>query len=648
MNSLNLDTFKKERDILYFDAKATARLSRNRKFLTIDFQDEARPPETISEKDFTHYVGNQILPVTKVSEEHLRMPLTRAQAEKIKRGTITVEAMIEAEVCPGGAQLRASICRDVARKHGYKTVTPAKTAYNWYKAYHREGGLYAYFTSRKNKRQSKRRFSMQVREMADELLTNIMFNPALLKSSLTFVHETLRARMKKIDPKARIPSYETLRAWFYEYDPMLVKKAKEGRVSLRKAVAQNVAKSYVFFRPLERVEADAMHVTLNLVDKHGKQISTKIIIYFLIDCFSRSVLGFYLQVGGGESEAGVIQSIRHAILIKHDERWIQCGLPSEITVDGGVAYRSLTTQSELFALGIGTRIVATGAGYRKPFVERFIGTCRERFFATLPGYLAKQDDQKRAEVEIKNSIPYSVDEIEQMLTRWILEEYHLREHEGLYGSTPLATWRQGIIDHPITYVNNHHSADIWLGKEVYPTISGPDCHQGVQIQKIRYNDQGNQLQTIGIRLKNGNKSATVKCFWNENDVSAITVIDPHTHKAFRAFATDQHIKPGMSKTEFEDVISRLYPKNTTAEDTPILQAELFDTPHYQEKLKYQEQCIKQQQRSRTSSAKVDELSDATRTRLTSDSNTASQPIVDAQAGDPIEDNDGDAEFYDYE
>ena len=653
MTSLNLTSFKTEQDILFFDAKATARLSKNGKYLTIDFLDDSRQPESLSQQDLERYLGSKILPVTKVTEDQLRAPLTFEQREKILRAERTVEALKDAGPGPGGQKHRERICKEVAIKYGYQTPTPAKTAYNWHVA-DKEVGLYAYFTSRQHSRNRKSQFSSVVLDMADELLMDIMFNPALLKIKLSVVHEALVKRIKRLDPALRIPSYETLRAWFLEYDPFLVKQAKEGHVSLRKARAQNVTAQYSFFRPLQRVEADAMHVTLNIVDDNGNQVAKKIIIYFLIDCFSRSVLGFHLQAGGGESEAGVVQSIRNSILFKDDERWIQRGLPSQIVVDGGSAYRSLTTQSEILSLGIASRIVATGSGYRKPFVERFIRTCRDRFFSTLPGYLGKQEDQKRAQLLIDKAVPYTAEEIEQKLTRWILEDYHVRKHRGLYGATPLATWLQGIIDRPVTYVENHASADIWLGKEIFPTISGQDCCYGVQIENIKYNDDAGELQRIGIRLKNKhkNKPAQVKCYWNRHDISSITVIDPATHKALRVKATTRYVKPGMSKDEYDELLAQLHPTYHDSEQTT--QDDLFEAPDYQEKLKSQQKCIKQQKRSRAAAAKEDELAGAIGLRLKGESEISKMPspIVSTGSSDEVneddEDDEDDEELYDYE
>ncbi|MBR9883774.1 MAG: transposase family protein [Oceanospirillales bacterium] len=642
MTSLNLETFKKEQEILFFDAKATARLSKNGKFLTIDFADEDRQPVTLSEEDFTRYVGKKILPLAKVTEAQLRMPLTLEQQENILRGERTVEAMIAAGPGPGGKKHRERICKAVATKYGYNDPTPPKTAYNWYIAHH-SIGLYAYFTSRQHTRHSKSRFDEKVVEMAYDLLSDTMFNPALLKINLSTVHRLLVRRIKRLDPSLAIPSYETLRSWFLDLEPFAVKQAKEGHVSLRKARAQNVTAQYCFFRPLQRVEADAMYVTLNIVDKDGKKVAKRIVIYFLIDCFSRSILGFHLQVGGSENEEGVIQSIRNAILMKDHDNWIQHGLPSQIVVDGGPAYRSLTTQSELLSLGISTRIVATGAGYRKPFVERFIRTCRDLFFSTLPGYLGKQDDQKRVSLLIEESVPYTADEIKEKLTTWITESYHQRRHLGLYRSTPLTVWRQGIIDYPVPHIENHESADIWLGKMVEHTISGENCHQGVQVETIKYNDREGQLQRIGIALKNKHKGtkAKVKCYWNELDISSITVIDPFTEQAFRVKATTQHVKPGMSKDEFDELIAQLYPTPPNTDDDPTTELDFLDDPDYVEKLKSQTKCIKRQQHSRAAPAKENDLASAVAERLSGTNNATLPPIVGTQDDDELE-------TYDYE
>ncbi len=645
MKFFNLEAFKTDREIVFFDTKATARLSKSGQHLTIDFNDESREPIFMPAEEFIKHLGNKINLAVNVTEEQLRMSLTTEQKEKILRAERTVEALIEAGPGPGGKKHRDLVCKAVARRYKYAKPTPAKTAYNWYVAHH-TCGLYTYFTSRQKQRKSSSQFDPVVIEIAHDVLTDSMFNPGFKTLCLSVAYDSFKNRITELDPKLRQPSYETFRMWFHEYDTYLVKKSKEGRASLNKALAQNVTGQYCFFRPLERVEADAMHVTLNIQDNDGNTIAKKIIIYFVIDCFSRSILGFHLQVGGGESEAGVIQSIRNAVMAKEEENWIQRGLPSQIVVDGGAPYRSLNTQSELLSLGIATRIAMTGAGFRKPFVERFIRTCRDRFFSTLPGYLGKAENQKRAGLLIDKSTPYTADQIRQRLTKWILNDYHVRKHSGLYNNTPLYTWKTGITDRPVTYIENHVAANIWLGQEVTSTISGNDCCNGVQIDSIRYNDRAGVLQKIGMKLKNKFKKksvdAEVKCFWNQNDISFITVIDPFTQDAIRVNATTRYVQPGMSKEEYDTLIARLHPAPNEI-DTPQLPDPLGDDS-LQEELKSQNKRIRQQQKSRAFAANEDALAEATSKKLAGEHRVQAAPIVSTAP----DDDEDELEVYDYE
>lgn len=402
-----------------------------------------------------------------------------------------------------------------------------------------------------NKRNSK--YDGSTRDLALELIDELYLT--LEPKKITTIYDLFKTKLisNGIFPDA-VPSRATFYTWVKELDPLLVIRKQKGKMAYSEAARNATSKTRVE-KILSRVEVDAVHLACGLLDDNGNFLGCPT-IYFVMDCYSRCILGLNIQIGRGETSTGVIDSYRHAFLPKDQDlgtinKWVQFGQPEEIVSDGGAAYKAAETQAYIIAAGCESSICATRQAWRKPYIERFFGTLRSQFATLLPGYLGRIDDKRRDEMELRESAKLSLREFKQRLYEWILDNYHQNAHLGLgKNASPQSVWDEQALAYPPHLPHNEMKIKQIAGEQVKRTISGNAFHMGVVINNIRYNDNGGRLKSIGMRLQRYNERADVTCTYNSNDISKIKVLDPFTDEFFEIENTES-IERGMSLLQFK-------------------------------------------------------------------------------------------------
>lgn len=355
-----------------------------------------------------------------------------------------------------------------------------------------------------------------------------------------------------------LPCYQTFVNWIKEIAPLEQSLKRYGR-KVTRAAMRNAVKNLMTERPLERVESDALSLAVGLVDDDDVFLGY-VTLFFVLDCHTRSILGYQMNIGRGEPSSCVIDAYRHALCPKPtgtyskncDSDWPMYGAIECAVSDGGPGYGSLETQSFLRIAGASSEIVSTYAGWEKPFIERFNGTVRTQFARNLPGYCGR-DPRKIADATIREQAVMTPAQFREKLERWIVDEYHHSKHSGINYKTPYQAWteyyrRSG--DSPMVPAN---FKDIQLpySNESWRRISGDACHQGIVINNVHYNDSDGHLKRIGLKLKARGETALVKVSQSIMDISKVKIVDPFTDERHVIGAIDSTIEPGMSLAEFE-------------------------------------------------------------------------------------------------
>lgn len=400
-------------------------------------------------------------------------------------------------------------------------------------------------------------------EIVDEyfLVPNPPTVQSLFNDFITFAQDVLKKTLKEL------PSRETFRKWIYGICPELAIKNNFSRADAKRML-RNAVGHFITKRPLERVEGDGLVLQIGVVDEEGNYLGTLLFIIFM-DCHTRMVLGYEMQVGKGEASSTIISAMRHAICPKIKGSYNpECksdlplyGTVEEWIVDGGSGFSSLETTGFAISTGGVYTIVESYSGWLKPFIERLNGTIRNKFAKKIFSYVGTQEDQKRTDDSAKDLAVLTHQEVRDLFELWVVDEYHHTKHSGLYGLTPYQKYEQAV-ENGWTPELPPNLDDIMLpqGETRYAKILGNDSEGGVVINKIKYNDFNGRIKRIGLKLKASSEEPVVKCLHSTTDIHSITVFDEFFDEKFEVTTKDPRVFKGMSQAEFNATYPSSYPE----------------------------------------------------------------------------------------
>jgi putative transposase len=306
----------------------------------------------------------------------------------------------------------------------------------------------------------------------------------------------------------------------------------------RNRVAVSVMKTT---RLLERVELDHMQVDLLMTDPKTGLVLGRPWLTIAIDHHSRMVLGFHLSFESPNAYA-VLHALVHAVLpkqaliarypdIKND--WPAMGLPLVIVVDNGMELHGSRIQEFCLETGATLQFCPRVTPWFKPIVERFNRSLNTGLIHELPGTTfsnaierGKYDSEKHACIDI--------DRFEEMLVRWIVDEYHCRPH-GTLKISPLEAWRRAEKRLEVALPASPADLQLLLGATERRRIH----HYGIEFDTVHYNSA--ELQDLYRRLvgypgaKNKYQMVSFRVYEN---IDHIDVLDPDTKEYLRVPARD--------------------------------------------------------------------------------------------------------------
>jgi putative transposase len=169
------------------------------------------------------------------------------------------------------------------------------------------------------------------------------------------------------------------------------------------------------------------HCLLNLKVVHKDNAKEQPWLTIIIDDFSRAIMGFCLFIGA-PSAIQTALALRKAIWYKQDKNWLVCGILEILYTDHGTDFTS-------------AHIDYVCADLKIQLIHSIVGKPKgrgkvERFFLSL--------EQKLIEQLKMDSKTYKLEELEELIKDFIINDYHNAIHSTT-GEAPMALWNKHQI-----------------------------------------------------------------------------------------------------------------------------------------------------------------------------------------------------------
>lgn len=351
-----------------------------------------------------------------------------------------------------------------------------------------------------------------------------------------------------------LPDYGTVRRWLYESTSAYQRYSKRFSPSEARRKFRSATPTELPQRILEVVEFDFTPLDIWVLDEVRRVIMGRVQLGVMIDRFSRMPLGFSLTYGG-ESATAVIKCLKHAIMPKAylQEKypeisfdWPAHGMFKRLRLDNGSGNHSIALKEACAELGIELEYTPTKQPWLKGCVESFMGKVAKKMQtlpgATFSGYL------KRCGYDPKKHAALTLNDLEEALHRWIIDEYSNTPHSGLR-MTPREAWELGASDYTPPLPVSPKILDRIAGhcKTVSLTHSGIRMHTSLRYASVELNE-------IRKLKANEGKRILVEIRYYEDDLSYINVKNPVTNEFIPVYESDQRYSAKMTLPQHKEVM----------------------------------------------------------------------------------------------
>lgn len=409
---------------------------------------------------------------------------------------------------------------------------------------------------KKPKKTRAKRHDMEVIELAEQVIDEHYLVPAGLSKRQTYFkfvelfEEAIQSKESSINHDTTIISESRFYEMLNELNEVDVTYARKGKDEARKFARQSHGQ-YVLDFPLQRVEIDALHLNLGLLDEDGNFLGT-VIVYLAIDCFTRCIVGYSLSFGTSvaEKSEAVIELLKHCISPKSksplaENDWPLTGVPFAFFGDAGKAFNCREVKHFAAQIKCNYITTATKSPWKKAFIEALNRSIRG-FARLLPGY-SRNNDEDRNEKGVEELATLTLGDFINLLEMFILDYYHQNPHRGLYGNTPANECEEALKSCSPRIVPDLSKLDLIGGFEHTGTIQG--C-AGIQKNNLFY--QSKALNDLRLELhKAGDKgNPKVPFLYSAKDISKITVINELTGELLPVPCTHPLVQTGMNLETF--------------------------------------------------------------------------------------------------
>jgi len=182
--------------------------------------------------------------------------------------------------------------------------------------------------------------------------------------------------------------------------------------------------------PGAKYQVDAHIVDVHLVSRYDRSLLIgRPVLYFLIDVYSRMIVGMYIGLEG-PSWLAAMQALANAALDKVEyckgygidispEEWPCKGLPEVILADRG-EFIGYGPENLIDALGVDIENTAPYRADMKGIIERHFRLSKEKYIAWVPGAIIKEH-RERGEPDYRLGAALDLDEFTQIIIYCVLE-----------------------------------------------------------------------------------------------------------------------------------------------------------------------------------------------------------------------------------
>jgi hypothetical protein len=309
-------------------------------------------------------------------------------------------------------------------------------------------------------------------------------------------------------------------------------------------------------RPYEEVEVDHTRLDLFIVDEHGHNFGRPDLIVFG-DRATAMIVGY--SIGFEEpSYTSFMNGLRHTTYFKDlsafpavQNPWPCHGRIENLFVDNALHFIGNNIENAGRELGFNVVQLPPRSPWLKGAIERFFGTLNIGLNHLLPGTTLENVLQRR-EHELLGESTLTLAEFEGLLTKWICDDYHVRETKGLgvirgVGDIPLRVWNKLAQKTPTAFPPDPDLFTALAGDSDWRTIQ----RDGIVWDYIKY--EGPQLSSVladprhGVR-REGRSSTKNKVVRDPYRLSEIKLVNHHTDQPMTVEATAAHKQYASSVT----------------------------------------------------------------------------------------------------
>ncbi|MBU2955813.1 DDE-type integrase/transposase/recombinase [Marinobacter sp. F3R08] len=497
--------------------------------------------------------GRMRFNVDSPDSEVIRKPfLTSTEAKKAEYLLAYLEPMTHYENT-GSKRTAAKVIKDVVRKHGDAVMPAPKpdTLYKWFRKWTEAGkNILVFFPAG---RTSRRKSSIAPEYL--ELMTNTIDELVLTRNHCTIAraYREFRSQAEALESKNRIPSKQAFYDHYNRIDPRIKLKTRQGNSALVQAT-RIALRTYEVRHPLERVEIDAAHLTMYLVDEYLNLIANKVIVYLAIDVYSKAIVGFAMDYGINiaEKSEGVTECLKSVLRDKHHDLsyltnpW-PGGKPTTIVGDPGTAIISEAFTTLAGQLQIHREVTEARQGWKKPHIESYFKVLRADFLKRLRGYVPKRSPLLKFDHSLKDLRCFMAAEFEKMMITYLVNGYNHAAQPKLNGMSPHEKWLEGIEKYGEPEMVNDLSFANSFGGNLTKRVLNPT--KGIHLNDLKYNSVA--LQDLYFRLvKNYGDRLKVEVRWSSQVLTKVMVLDPET-RTYLTVPCTKDLPEGMTLSKLK-------------------------------------------------------------------------------------------------
>lgn len=493
------------------------------------------------------YLG--IAPTMRLAPLDLSFFSTKEQNEARRRESYLKHLLYGRETLPNNQTIvdeLPRIHRDIQDSRKIPSVSAIR---RWWRAYRKTTSAVSLVPLHSKKGQS-RAIIGELADLVDDMIQEHYLQPE--RPNMRFAHQRIQSKIIEINahrpPSLRItcPSYSTLVRYISLLDPYQVAVAREGKHAARQKFREATG-TVRAADILSRWEIDHTLLDVVVIDEETGMVIGRPYLTVALDRHSRMVMGYWLHMQAPCTES-VLRVIELAIKpkqlllkghpnIKSD--WPAFGMPRTIVPDNAAEFHAHNLVDAFMELGIEILYPPSRSPQHKGAVERFFRTLSDDIVHVLPG-TTFSNVPARGDYESEKRACFTMDSLNALVLRWIVDIYHNKPHRGLRGKTPSQVWAEQISHRVVHLPVDLDQLEAVLAYRTTRSVH----HYGVEIGGVRYNS--NELQMIRHRP---NAGETLRIHFRD-DMSHVWVADDVLKHYLQVPATDQRVV-GMSRDIYD-------------------------------------------------------------------------------------------------